>query len=448
MKQSHKTAILSGVSLFVLFAFSTTTFAMCTWGIVPPFRKYEPLDATEAFISYEDGVQQIVLVPEFKGDAEDFGIIYPTPSKPSLTEGPTRLFAELNELTNPETPQIMFAAMGVAEDSAVSRSADVVIIEQRQVGDYDATVLTAETSKGLTNWLEENGYEYDKNDTEKFDYYVDLGGFYFVALKINMEDAELDENDEFVGELEPLQISFKTDEPHLPMRSLKSSMPVMTFDLYVLSDDPWILSGVDTYFARRVTEFDVEEAPTLGWYDPVGKWLVRQEVKFDPSRIEEDVTLDQVPASNDLVIADDWSVKKFDTQNVKTESGILEGTRGQLFYTDGSVIAPNPQIVPVPISPFDVPLGMEVLNPFLTRNLSLGSVGEDVRQLQIFLNQNEFTVSESGPGSFGNESTYFGNKTKSAVIEFQNQFADQILVPVGLTRGTGFFGGSSRAFFE
>ncbi len=80
------------------------------------------------------------------------------------------------------------------------------------------------------------------------------------------------------------------------------------------------------------------------------------------------------------------------------------------------------------------------------RNLSFGDVGPDVLELQKTLNTNEKTVvAQSGSGSLGNETMYFGPATKQAVIAFQNEHADQILTPLGLGVGTGFVGPSTRA---
>ena len=51
--------------------------------------------------------------------------------------------------------------------------------------------------------------------------------------------------------------------------------------------------------------------------------------------------------------------------------------------------------------------------------LKMGSTGSQVMELQKALNAKGFVVSSTGLGSAGNESTYFGAKTKAAVMAFQ-----------------------------
>lgn len=81
-----------------------------------------------------------------------------------------------------------------------------------------------------------------------------------------------------------------------------------------------------------------------------------------------------------------------------------------------------------------------------SRTLSLGSRGEDVRALQKFLNiDSDTTVAVFGAGSIGNETNYFGPATKRAVIKFQEKYRSDILEPIGLSFGTGFFGSGTRA---
>lgn len=85
-----------------------------------------------------------------------------------------------------------------------------------------------------------------------------------------------------------------------------------------------------------------------------------------------------------------------------------------------------------------------------TRTLSEGDRGRDVIELQKILNSNSDTaVSKSNNrGSYGNETDYFGPLTKDAVIRFQNLYAENILYPNNLSKGTGFVGKSTIAFLN
>lgn len=79
------------------------------------------------------------------------------------------------------------------------------------------------------------------------------------------------------------------------------------------------------------------------------------------------------------------------------------------------------------------------------RNLQIGDTGLDVKELQTTLNNLGVQVASYGPGSPGNETEYFGSLTHNAVTRFQNLYARDILYPIGLSRGTGYFGFQTRA---
>src|SRR3989344_2140638 len=70
-------------------------------------------------------------------------------------------------------------------------------------------------------------------------------------------------------------------------------------------------------------------------------------------------------------------------------------------------------------------------------DLTVGSLGEQVRALQMLLNAKGYTVASSGPGSSGNETTTFGSLTRTALIKYQKA--------KGITPAVGFFGPLTRA---
>jgi hypothetical protein len=103
------------------------------------------------------------------------------------------------------------------------------------------------------------------------------------------------------------------------------------------------------------------------------------------------------------------------------------------------IFGPNPQAsttITVPQTPSPT---LSQLQSF-TRNLQLNSRGEDVRTLQKFLNQNGFTVSSTGAGSSGSETTLFGPATRRALIRYQQ--ANKI------TPAVGFFGPVTRGVIQ
>jgi hypothetical protein len=66
----------------------------------------------------------------------------------------------------------------------------------------------------------------------------------------------------------------------------------------------------------------------------------------------------------------------------------------------------------------DAPVG-NMGGTVFTRNLVVGYKGQDVYELQVYLNKNGYTLATSGPGSPGEETNTFGPLTRKALIKFQ-----------------------------
>lgn len=73
-----------------------------------------------------------------------------------------------------------------------------------------------------------------------------------------------------------------------------------------------------------------------------------------------------------------------------------------------------------------------------TRDLTVGSKGDDVKALQQFLNANGNPVASTGAGSPGNETTTFGQLTRAALAKYQKA--------VGLSPAAGYFGPKTRTY--
>jgi peptidoglycan hydrolase-like protein with peptidoglycan-binding domain len=74
------------------------------------------------------------------------------------------------------------------------------------------------------------------------------------------------------------------------------------------------------------------------------------------------------------------------------------------------------------------------------RNLFEGISGNDVKCLQQHLNSQGFTVAPSGAGSPGNETTFYGSRTRTAVSGWQ--------AANGISPAAGYFGPISRAKYN
>jgi hypothetical protein len=93
------------------------------------------------------------------------------------------------------------------------------------------------------------------------------------------------------------------------------------------------------------------------------------------------------------------------------------------------------------VSAFEIPTDFK-----FSKTLKQGdTITPDVSYLQYVLNQDTDTeVSASGVGSLNNLTNFFGAKTKSAVLKFQEKYRDEILTPSNLTSATGVVGERTR----
>lgn len=130
------------------------------------------------------------------------------------------------------------------------------------------------------------------------------------------------------------------------------------------------------------------------------------------------------------------ALRRFQSAHSLPSTGVLDATTEAVINSIAVSSAPSASTAGVVSAP-------AVSVPLFTYDLSLGMTGVEVKNLQVFLNSQGFTIATVGDGSTGHETTYFGALTRTALIRFQDSYASTILAPYGLSKGTGYFGSAS-----
>ena len=102
------------------------------------------------------------------------------------------------------------------------------------------------------------------------------------------------------------------------------------------------------------------------------------------------------------------------TYKVYAQFSPSDTTKPLVFVTSEIILRTQAQTTPVPV------ISQPITSPdIFPRNLDRGNTGPDVFLLQRLLNNFGFTVSPTGFGSPGNETTFFGPRTQRALRSFQ-----------------------------
>jgi hypothetical protein len=198
------------------------------------------------YVFYRNGWQSIVLQAAFRGDVKDFAVCMALPSVPEFQMEKAEFFSEFREYT-----ALNFRKEGGAEsagpDGDDKGESEVKVVKVQVSGAYKAVTLKATAAKALCEWLDENGYHYDRNAVGVFEEYAQKGWF-FVTVKVIRED----EAKEFDGRLRPMALRFKTAEPVIWTRFSALNPGGMTMNLYVVADSPFFVGEFPSTYTTRL----------------------------------------------------------------------------------------------------------------------------------------------------------------------------------------------------
>lgn len=263
-----RTTFLFGLSALLSTAAGPPLFAdPC--GMVPPVHIQGPLPLEriglqKTYVFYRDGVESFVIRPGFRGRVEDFGMLIPFPTPPSLRKVPDETFAHIAAAIDPPevvvdlTPVQRFAmetasmaAPSSSVDAAIADEESVVVLRQEAVGMYEVAVLEAGSAMALNSWMTEHGYRYPEGMDDVCDDYV-RDGWCFVAVKTRVGnkqgvdprpgqksiDASLPTGSAFDGYVQGMGFRFRSKELVVPMRLSAFNEGDMHNVVYLLTDQP------------------------------------------------------------------------------------------------------------------------------------------------------------------------------------------------------------------
>lgn len=214
------------------------------------FISWNPQSKTEAF----------TVQPKFEGNALDFGMVIPTPSRPKLDEMARDFFKDLAIYTilmplpqpiyGPDDHQLVYfrgmagGAMprGARMNMAPVPKSAVRVLESGVVGSLDYKIIVADEAKGLFDWLKQNKYSYG-GDESTLNFYIQKKWF-FTVMKIDPKQMKKSGDGSYLGEVTPTRFTFTSAKCVYPLKITQISVKNKTDALfYVQAPSEMDLAG-------------------------------------------------------------------------------------------------------------------------------------------------------------------------------------------------------------
>ncbi len=192
-----RSSLVAGLLAGALVAFAPQAHAACSYFAALDRDVTQP--SQRALITWdpETKSESFTVQPVFQGNAEDFGMVIPTPAQPKLKEAPRDIFKDLALYTVLEPrpctrPMKKYSSAfpSAAREAPVMKKSTVRVLEAGVVGSLDYKIITAEKASDLFEWLKENKYSYS-GDEATLDFYVKKKWF-FTVMKIDTKQMKHD----------------------------------------------------------------------------------------------------------------------------------------------------------------------------------------------------------------------------------------------------------------
>ncbi|HWM34527.1 MAG TPA: DUF2330 domain-containing protein [Pseudolysinimonas sp.] len=275
MRQASRARFLSIVPVAaILLGFQIAApAAACACGAPAPRPGQDVIvDKEHAILSWDGGRERIELLLDMLTDADDVGLIFPTPAPATVTAGDRETFVQIEEAIQPKQVIVDDWWAGDYGDGSAG-GAPPNVIDQVQLGPVQATTLEASDTEGLTDWLDANGYAIRDEIAAGLQDYIERGWF-FVALKLT-SDVPLE------GGLDPIAFTFDSDQLVYPMELSRHATTLQRARLYVFQDHRARVAGLEDPTPMLPGEETVWAGPAPDGLETLGDYLTVVDLTFE-----------------------------------------------------------------------------------------------------------------------------------------------------------------------
>ncbi|MBZ9572415.1 DUF2330 domain-containing protein [Patescibacteria group bacterium] len=471
-KQRFYFLIICLILIFPIFIFADG--GMIIW---PPEIHLDQ-SAQNAIVAWNGKEEIIILSNDIKSDSQATALrIVPLPSNPSeIKEGGFDSFEKLVEIMNEKIEEVRNQWMLAGKDLEKAPAAGVEITFHEKIGAHDITVVKVNDLDYFLNWIKdfatEKGLEIKEISSEFKEgvkSYLKRDIKYFVFDVIDTKEEE---------SIKPLIYQFESNFLYYPIlisgiSEISESRAKIRVFLITEGNLPKEISGVNIpiFYWQGHFDYPVEltNEELMEISEDIGSLFessvrVRTFDYFGPlKKFDKDLIFYPKIWQKHLGIGSYGDDVKI-LQQILINEGYWDSEAGATGYfgeiTKNSLIKFQEYFKEDILKPLDLEKGTGYFGPktkeFLekgfaliseiktwSRNLKIGMMGDDIKTLQ------EILIKEGVWGRPDIKTTgYFGQITREAVILFQEKYSKEILEPLGLERGTGFIGPSTRTYLE
>jgi len=479
MKKNHFYFFIISFLLFFPLVIAFGDGGMMIW---PPMIELNQ-SAQNAIVGW-NGSEEVMILSidvESAGNITALRVI-PLPSEPKISEGSFESFETLVSIMNEKRGAVDGYPMALEGEGETTAEPGIEIVFQEQIGAHSVTTVKVNDLNDFLDWVQDfafgKGFEQKQISAgfkQGIDNYLKKEVNYFVFDVINADQKEVS--------IEPLVYRFESDFLYFPI--LISGISEISesstqIDLFLITDKQVEFNDIphDYYKDGWFYNYGHREAVSLTLLElesisldvsdlfQSSVYVQKASIHKKLSDLNKDLML--FPSylfDNGLTVGDRGEAVQA-LQKVLINEGVWESDVEATGYFGSITQTALKEFQQEHLSDFwsfeeqegsgmldtetqdyfqNLSLDIPYQEPEFSfdRNLYLGMRGDDVTALQEVL---------IGEGVWNrpdiNATGYFGQITKTAVIEYQEKYASEILQPLGLTFGTGFVGVSTRAHLE